>query len=133
MESHYSDSAKRRALHTLISIEEAIQQLIEWNENVNSTDDFACSPTGMQLLAANAMLITAIGEGINTINSKLPSFLDSYFPEIQWHAIKGMRNRIVHGYFSLDAGIVFDVIKNDIPALQNVIKKAITIINENNV
>lgn len=129
MASQYSDSAKRRALQTLLSIEEALGQLIDWNKNVRSAEDFASSPSGMQLLAADAMLISAIGEGINTINSKLPDFLNSNFPEIPWHEIVGMRNRIVHGYFALDAGIVFDVIKNDIQLLQEVIKKAISIIN----
>lgn len=128
MESLYSESAKRRALQTLLSIDEAILQLIDWNANVNSSNDLACSPTGMQLLADDAMLITAIGEGINTINSKLPDFLHSNFPEIPWHAIKGMRNRIAHGYFELDADIVLDVVKTDIPHLQNVIKKAINIL-----
>ncbi len=65
MASKYSDSAINHALQTLLSIEEALQQLIEWNKEVTTVNDFACSPSGMQLLAANAMLISAIGEGIN--------------------------------------------------------------------
>ncbi|MDE6247439.1 MAG: DUF86 domain-containing protein [Muribaculaceae bacterium] len=131
MELQYSDSAKRRALQTLLSIEEALDQLIEWNKNIQSADDFVCSPTGTQLLAADAMLISAIGEGINTINSKLPDFLSSNFPEIPWREIVGMRNRIVHGYFDINAEIVIDTIRTGVPALQEVIKKAILIINSN--
>ena len=128
MELQYSDSAKRRALQTLLSIEEALDQLIDWNINIQSADDFVCSPTGMQLLAADAMLISAIGEGINTINSKLPEFLSSNFPEIPWREIVGMRNRIVHGYFDINAEIVIDTIRTGVPALQEVIKKAIELI-----
>lgn len=71
----------------------------------------------MQLLAANCTLITAIGEGINRINRVIPNFLESNFPEILWHAIVGMRNHIAHGYFELDADIVFEAVKNDIPPL----------------
>ena len=129
MELQYSDSAKRRALQTLLSIEEALDQLIDWNKNVQSADDFACSPTGMQLLAADAMLISAIGEGVNTINSKLPDFLNSNFPDIPWRDIVGMRNRIVHGYFDINAEIVIDTIRTGVPVLQEVIKKAISLIN----
>ena len=132
MELQYSDSAKRRALQTLLSIEEALDQLIDWNRNIQSADDFVCSPTGMQLLAADAMLISAIGEGINTINSKLPDFLSSNFPEIPWREIVGMRNRIVHGYFDINAEIVIDTIKTGVPALQEVIKKAITLLKSEN-
>lgn len=78
----------------------------------------------MQLLAANCTLITAIGEGINRINKILPDFLKSNFPGIPWHAIIGMRNHIAHGYFELDADIVFEAVKNDIPPLKEIIQKA---------
>ena len=128
MESLYSESAKKRALQTLLSIEEALDQLMDCNRNIQSADDFVCSPNGMQLLAADAMLISAIGEGINTINSKLPDFLSINFPEIPWREIVGMRNRIVHGYFDINADIVLDAITTGVPALQEVIKMAISLI-----
>lgn len=128
MESRYSDSAKNRALQTHLSIEETIDRLIDWNKDIQSVDDFASCPTGMQLLAADAMLISAIGEGINNVNSKLPEFLTSNMPEIPWREIVGMRNHIVHGYFDLNADIVLDTIKTGIPPLREAIKKAIAII-----
>lgn len=128
MELQYSESAKRRALQTLLSIEETIEQLITWNKDIQSTEDYICSQSGLQLLAANAMLISAIGEGINNINSKLPNFLNFNFPDIPWHEIIGMRNHIVHGYFDLNADIVLDVIRTGIPPLQNTIKIAIKLI-----
>lgn len=80
----------------------------------------------MQLLAANCTLITAIGEGVNRINRIKPDFLQSEFPEIPWRAIVGMRNHIAHGYFELDADLVFEAISTDIPplldAIENIIK-----------
>lgn len=81
----------------------------------------------MQLLAANCTLITAIGEGINRVNRILPNFLQSNFPDIPWYAVVGMRNHIAHGYFELDADIVFEAVKNDIPSLKEIIQKAIQI------
>ncbi|MDE6076297.1 MAG: DUF86 domain-containing protein, partial [Muribaculaceae bacterium] len=62
------------------------------------------------------------------VNNKLPDFLNSNFPEIPWREIVGMRNRIVHGYFDLNAEIVLDAIRSGIPQLQEVIKKAILLI-----
>lgn len=126
MASQYSDSAKRHALQTLLSIEETLQQLIEWNKEVQTVDDYSCSQSGMQLLAANAMLISAIGEGINKVESKLPDYLTTEFPDIPWREIVGMRNHIVHGYFDLNADIVFEAIKNDIPTILPIIQSAIT-------
>ena len=128
MASKYFDSGNNeRILLTLNSISETIEQLIDWNKNVNSTDDYYTSPVGMQLLAANCTLITAIGEGINRINRLSPDFLSDNFPDIPWVDIIGMRNRIAHGYFELDAEIILDAIKTGVPPLQDAILKAIDI------
>ena len=65
MESKFSEAGNaERVLLTLNSISETIENLIDWNENVRSADDYYSSSGGMQLLAANCTLITAIGEGI---------------------------------------------------------------------
>lgn len=52
MESLYSDIDKARALETLLSIDETLSQLEEWNKSVKSSEDYCDSPGGMQLLAA---------------------------------------------------------------------------------
>lgn len=82
----------------------------------------------MQLLAANCTLITAIGEGVNRVSRVLPGFLDSNFPEIPWRAIVGMRNHIAHGYFELDADLIYEAVREDIPPLLETIRKAIVIL-----
>lgn len=125
MASKYSDRDKERVLLTLKSIEDTINQLIEWNQSVKSADDYYKSQSGMQLLAANCTLLTAIGEGVNRINRIIPDFLQSNFPDIPWSAIVGMRNHIAHGYFELDADLVFEAVSNDIPTLCCPINKAI--------
>lgn len=125
MPSQYSEQNKLRARQTLESIHETLVQLIEWNKDVNSADDYYASQSGMQLLAANCTLITAIGEGINRINRILPDYLLSEFPEVPWKAIIGMRNHIAHGYFELDAELVFEAIQTDIPALLAIVREAV--------
>lgn len=124
MASKYSDRDKERVLLTLKSIEDTIFQLIEWNKSVKSADDYYKSQSGMQLLAANCTLLTAIGEGVNRINRIIPDFLQSNFPDIPWSAIVGMRNHIAHGYFELDADLVFEAVSNDIPTLLPTIQTA---------
>ncbi len=129
MESKSFDHGKiSRALLTLHSIHDTISNLIEWNKIIGSADDYYSSPNGMQLLAANCTLITAIGEGVNRINRLMPDFLSLHFPDIPWRDIIGMRNRIAHGYFELDADLVYEAIRNDIPELDTTINKAIKLI-----
>ena len=36
---------------------------------------------------------------------------------IQWPAVSGMRNRVIHEYFNIDLAIVWDTIRDDIPPL----------------
>lgn len=116
-----------KILLTLNSISDTIYNLIEWNQRINSAADYYSSQNGMQLLAANCTLITAIGEGVNRINRISPEFLASNFPDVPWIDIVGMRNRIAHGYFELDADLVFETVRNDIPVLSRTIHKAINL------
>lgn len=127
MELFFSDSDRKRARQTLESIDETIEQLIDWNKDIPDVDTYYSSASGLQLLAANCTLITAIGEGINRVNKILPNFLEVNFPTIPWRAIIGMRNHIAHGYFELDAEIIFEAISVDIPPLLNTIREAISL------
>ena len=131
MLSKYSDTDKDRAVLTLQSIAKTIDELIVWNKNIHSVEDYYSTQTGMQLLAANCTLITAIGEGINRINRILPEYLSTAFPDIPWRAIIGMRNHIAHGYFELDADLVFEAVKEEIPILKQTIAKVISDIKAN--
>ena len=111
-----------RVLSIFKQIEKAIEQLQEWNNSVKSVDDYYLSPEGMQKLAANCMLIEAIGEGIHQINRIKGGNLLSERSEIPWEDVIGIRNHIAHGYFDIDAEIVLSVIKNDLLPLLEAIR-----------
>lgn len=38
-------------------------------------------------------------------------------PDVPWLKMKGMRNRMAHGYFELDHAVVWDTVKNAVPEL----------------
>lgn len=105
----------------LHQIKDAIQKLTLWNASVSDVNEWYMSPEGMKTLAANCMLIEAIGEGIKRIDERTNGQLLPCRPEIPWKAVKGMRDHIAHGYFDINADLVWDVVKNDLPALSNAI------------
>jgi len=39
------------------------------------------------------------------------------YPSIPWRQIIGMRNRLVHGYESVDLDVLWDTIEDDLPPL----------------
>ena len=48
----------------------------------------------------------------------LPQEVRDLAPEITWPAIIGMRNVLVHGYFDIDTGIVWEAASRDLPTLK---------------
>lgn len=106
----------------LFQIRTAILQLKEWNNNVQSSDDYYCSPDEMKNLAASCMLIEAIGESIKQIDKITEGNLLAKRPEIPWKDVIGIRNHIAHGYFDIDGDMVFDVVKNDLDSLLEAIE-----------
>lgn len=110
-ESTYSNN---RVRNIFLQIKDAIHQLLEWNKDVSSPEDYYSSPDGMKNLAASCMLIEAIGEGIKQVDKLTHSKLLCERPEIPWIDVIGIRNHIAHGYFDIDGDIVFDIVKNNL-------------------
>jgi uncharacterized protein with HEPN domain len=48
----------------------------------------------------------------------LPMEVRTMAPELPWPKIIGMRNILVHGYFDIDTGIVWQAVTNDVPVLK---------------
>lgn len=115
-----------RIAGTLLQIKKAIEQLQDWNKDIQNVDDYYSTPEGMKNLAASCMLIEAIGEGVKQIDKLTQSRLLDERPEIPWQDVIGIRNHIAHGYFDIDGDIVLDVIKNNLDELLVAINYFIT-------
>lgn len=111
------------AHHILSQIIQACDLVIMWNHDVSSIDQYLASPEGMQKMAATCMLIESIGEGTKKFDRLIPGYLHKKAPQTPWKNIMGLRDHIAHGYFNLDAEIIFDVAINEIPKLRNVVEQ----------
>ena len=49
---------------------------------------------------------------------RLPASLREEYPAIPWRGMAGMRDRIIHGYDTVDLQIVWDVVKKDMPSIK---------------
>ena len=64
---------------------------------------------------AFARSIEIIGEAVKNISSDVII----KYKEVPWRNIAGMRDKLIHGYFSVDYEIVWDVAKTIIPKFNN--------------
>jgi uncharacterized protein with HEPN domain len=69
-----------------------------------------------QRLVQDAVIrrIEILGEATN----QLPGEWKSAHPLVPWHIITSMRHRLIHGYFSVDLGLVWGTIHQDLPPLK---------------
>ena len=105
----------------LKQIRESIHNLELWNAPYSDVNEMLISPDGVKTLAADCMLIEALGEGFKRIDERTNQMLLPSRPEIPWKAVKGMRDHIAHGYFDINNELVWDVVKNDLPDLRDAV------------
>lgn len=63
---------------------------------------------------AVSMCLLQIGE----LSGRLSEDFRSAHPEIPWRNIRGLRNLLAHNYFSIDADTAWDILRDDVPVLQ---------------
>ncbi len=74
------------------------------------------------LAAALERFIEVIGEAANKISPATKASA----PQIPWREIIGMRNRLVHGYASVDHSIVWDVVSGDLVVILEVLEELVS-------
>lgn len=89
-------------------------------DNINNIEDLLQSTTEESFLSNlkdyNALCLEfiQIGEKVNMLDD---DFYDKH-PEIPWHELYGLRNRIVHGYDKVNKAIIWSTIIQDIPVIK---------------
>ena len=67
-------------------------------------------------------LVEIIGEA----SAKVTPATQQKFPSIPWSQIIGMRNRLIHGYASVDLDVLWDTIEVDLPPLVSALEKILS-------
>jgi uncharacterized protein with HEPN domain len=91
---------------------EAARQSIEYLRELEK-DEFLADRKTQQAVIFNLIVL---GEAATKVLNDFPGFAMKNEP-IPWASMKGMRNRIAHGYFDIDLAIVWETVMKDLPPL----------------
>lgn len=91
---------------------EATQQACSYVEGMNKEDFFADKRT-QQAVILNIVIIGEIATKLLQIHE---NFLEQH-ANIPWRNMKGMRNRIAHGYFDINLDVVWETAQTALPHL----------------
>ena len=62
-------------------------------------------------------------EIVGEATKRLPEFIREQYNDVPWKDMAGMRDRIVHGYDMIDLRIVWDTVRERIPAIKPIIQQ----------
>ena len=99
-----------------------IEDILKCIEHIQSyIGDLSFEQITSDFMVVEACLynIQVIGEAV----SRLPDDVKNDNPQIPWTLIKGMRNRLIHEYFGTDLQLVWNVIKNELPAFKTELQR----------
>ncbi len=75
--------------------------------------DFLADKRTQQAVILSLLII---GEAATKLLQSYGDFLTRH-PEVPWSSMKGMRNRLAHGYFDIDLEVVWETVSNALPSL----------------
>lgn len=78
-----------------------------------SKDDFLADKRTQQAVILN---IVIIGEAATKLLQNYGEFLEQH-PDLPWRSMKGMRNRVAHGYFDINLDMVWETVQTALPQL----------------
>jgi uncharacterized protein with HEPN domain len=65
---------------------------------------------------AVVMSLVIVGEAATQLMDQYPDFAAAH-PAVPWRSMRGMRNRIAHGYFDINLDVVWETLQTALPAL----------------
>lgn len=101
-----------RLLDYLDQMERAARDALEFVEGLPK-DEFLADKRTQQAVTMSLMII---GEAATKVASRYPIFVEQH-SEIPWDSMRGIRNRIAHGYFDINLDTVWDTVRVALPAL----------------
>jgi len=84
-----------------------------------SRDEFLADKRTQQ---AVIMSLIVLGEAATKVMDRHPEFANTH-AQVPWRNMRGMRNRIAHGYFDIDLAVVWETVQSALPPLMAALRE----------
>lgn len=101
-----------------------IQDMLEMCDRVaqfNAANTRESFLSDIQVQFATLRALEIIGEASRQLLDVLPD-AQARFPQLDFQVMYALRNKLIHGYSTVNMDIIWDVVQKDIPALRPVLE-----------
>lgn len=105
---------------TLVRLPDYLDHMRQAIADAQSFTEGMAQPDFMQdkrTQQAVVMSLIVLGEAATKVMDQYPAFAE-HNKHIPWRSMRGMRNRIAHGYFDINLEVVWDTVQTALPALE---------------
>lgn len=104
--------------YIILSMLETIEKIIRYTTGYHSAEELYQNDRDFDAAMMNFIVI---GEQVDKLTDEIKSKND----QINWQKIYSLRNILAHHYFGINVDIVWQIISNDLPKLQNDLNKIV--------
>ena len=89
-------------------------------EHADAAIEFVAAAPDAQTLADDRRTLWAVIRALEVVGEAarhIPIEFRQAHPEIAWRGMAGMRDKVIHDYFGVDAAVVWRTVKEELPTL----------------
>ena len=104
--------------YILLSIQGTLEKIIKYSSAYSKAEDFYENDRDFD---ATMMNFIVLGEEVGKLSDEFKQRNE----QVNWEKIYGLRNIIAHHYFGINVDLVWQIVENDVPKLNEQIKSMV--------
>ena len=95
-------------------------------EHADAAIEFVAATPDVAALAADRRTFWAVIRALEVIGEAarhIPSEFRQAHPEVSWRGMTGMRDKVIHDYFGVDATVVWRTVHEDLPPVCDAMRR----------
>jgi len=108
--------------------EDYLEDILEYAEKAHRFLEETPTVDDLQKDERTLLAVVRALEVIGEAAKRIPKDFRDRYPHIPWRGMTGMRDKVIHEYFGVDAAVVWRTVREDLPPLRESIARALSTI-----